>query len=134
MTHYYTDNWENVQNFQARPDDILIVAYPKAGKTWITYILDLLHFDQTSPECRKSLPILLRAPPLEAVIPPLQPGSSTIRKGTDLADNLSHLLDSLGLIFKSSLYQNHFGSKTAGLSTLPAMQRTTWCLFSTSSG
>ncbi|XP_067381834.1 cytosolic sulfotransferase 3-like isoform X2 [Channa argus] len=32
MTHYFTDNWENVQNFQARPDDILIATYTKAGK------------------------------------------------------------------------------------------------------
>uniref|UniRef100_A0A8D0D369 Sulfotransferase n=1 Tax=Sander lucioperca TaxID=283035 RepID=A0A8D0D369_SANLU len=32
MTHYYTDNWEKVQNFQARPDDIVINSYPKAGQ------------------------------------------------------------------------------------------------------
>lgn len=31
MTHYFTDNWENVQNFKALPDDILIATYPKAG-------------------------------------------------------------------------------------------------------
>lgn len=31
MTNYFTDNWDNVQNFQARPDDILIATYPKAG-------------------------------------------------------------------------------------------------------
>lgn len=35
MTHYFTDSWEDVQNFQARPDDILIATYPKAGqRTW----------------------------------------------------------------------------------------------------
>ncbi|KAM8830036.1 sulfotransferase family 1, cytosolic sulfotransferase 4 isoform 2-T2 [Synchiropus picturatus] len=31
MTHYFTDNWDKVQSFQARPDDILLATYPKAG-------------------------------------------------------------------------------------------------------
>lgn len=31
MTRYFTDNWDNVQNFQARPDDILVATFPKAG-------------------------------------------------------------------------------------------------------
>lgn len=33
MTHFFTDNWEKVKHFQARPDDILIATYPKAGET-----------------------------------------------------------------------------------------------------
>ncbi len=31
MTKHFTDNWDAIQNFKARPDDILIVTYPKAG-------------------------------------------------------------------------------------------------------
>lgn len=31
MTKYFTSNWDDVQNFKARPDDILIATYPKAG-------------------------------------------------------------------------------------------------------
>lgn len=31
MTEIFTSNWDNIQKFQARPDDILIATYPKAG-------------------------------------------------------------------------------------------------------
>ncbi|XP_033483825.2 cytosolic sulfotransferase 3-like isoform X1 [Epinephelus lanceolatus] len=79
MTHYFTDNWENIQNFQARPDDILIATYPKAGTTWVSYILDLLYFGQT--ERQRTVPIFERVPFLEVIFPPLG-------AGTDLADNL----------------------------------------------
>ncbi|XP_040009266.1 cytosolic sulfotransferase 3-like [Xiphias gladius] len=89
MTHYFTDNWENIQNFQARPDDILIATYPKAGTTWVSYILDLLYFDQTSPDRQTSIPIYSRVPLLEAAVPSLKSGPSPrrIHKGTDLVDN-----------------------------------------------
>lgn len=51
MTRYFTDNWDNVQNFQARPDDILIATFPKAGgfhfKSGAT-VVDNLPTSQTS--------------------------------------------------------------------------------------
>ncbi|XP_073325909.1 cytosolic sulfotransferase 2-like [Pagrus major] len=81
MTKYFTDNWDNVQNFKARPDDILIATYPKAGTTWVSYILDLLYFGQTYPERQTSTPLQERVPFLE-IYHPLQPS------GTDLADKL----------------------------------------------
>ncbi|MCI4381093.1 hypothetical protein PGIGA_G00247700 [Pangasianodon gigas] len=81
MVHYFTDDWENVQNFQARPDDILIATYPKAGTTWVSYILDLLYFGNTAPERQTSIPIYLRVPFLEAVIP-------KIPTGVELVSNL----------------------------------------------
>ncbi|TDH07906.1 hypothetical protein EPR50_G00111340 [Perca flavescens] len=85
MTHYFTDNWEKVQNFQARPDYILIDSYTKAGSTWVSYILDLLCYDQTS------IPLYERVPNLEIAIHSLQLGlgSSQVIKGTEMADNLS---------------------------------------------
>ncbi|XP_055366472.1 cytosolic sulfotransferase 3-like isoform X1 [Betta splendens] len=105
MTHYFTDNWEAVQNFQARPDDILIATYPKAGEsrnetvvtrlkrwdhqapsssgtTWVSCILDLLYFGQTSPERQTSIPIHERVPFLEIFAP------SVALVGTDQAEKL----------------------------------------------
>ncbi|XP_052418921.1 cytosolic sulfotransferase 3 [Carassius gibelio] len=81
MIHYFTDNWEKVKNFQARPDDILIATYPKAGTTWVSYILDLLYFDNDSPERQTSQPIYMRVPFLESCF-------KVIPSGTELADNL----------------------------------------------
>ncbi|KAG8002581.1 Cytosolic sulfotransferase 2 [Nibea albiflora] len=81
MSRYFTDNWENIQNFQARPDDILIATYPKAGTTWVSYILDLLYFGQISPERQTSIPIYQRVPFLELNI-------SFEETGVNLADRL----------------------------------------------
>uniref|UniRef100_A0A8B9RIL3 Sulfotransferase n=1 Tax=Astyanax mexicanus TaxID=7994 RepID=A0A8B9RIL3_ASTMX len=69
MTHYFTDNWENVQNFKARPDDIVVATYPKAGTTWLCYILDLLYFCQTHPDRETTVPIYERVPFLEMTMP-----------------------------------------------------------------
>ncbi|XP_056279847.1 cytosolic sulfotransferase 1-like isoform X1 [Pseudoliparis swirei] len=110
MTHYFTDNWENIQNFQARPDDILIATYPKAGTTWVSYILDLLYFGET--ERQKDVPIYHRVPFLEIFFPSVLSGiylTAAVKKlsnrcsasklcslhlylftqGTDMVDNLA---------------------------------------------
>ncbi|MCJ8735205.1 hypothetical protein PDJAM_G00244380 [Pangasius djambal] len=82
MVHYFTDNWENVQNFKARPDDILIATYPKAGTTWVSYILELLYLGNAEPERQTSMPIYIRVPFLETLFPGMP-------SGVELADNLS---------------------------------------------
>ncbi|XP_068199552.1 cytosolic sulfotransferase 1-like isoform X3 [Antennarius striatus] len=82
MTQYVTSTWERVQTFKARPDDILIVTYPKAGTTWVSYILDLLYFGQTSPERLTSIPIYDRVPFLEFSHLPMH-------SGVEQAENLS---------------------------------------------
>uniref|UniRef100_A0A3B4G1S4 Sulfotransferase n=1 Tax=Pundamilia nyererei TaxID=303518 RepID=A0A3B4G1S4_9CICH len=38
MINQFTKNWDNIQNFKARPDDILIATYTKAGKVNLTLV------------------------------------------------------------------------------------------------
>lgn len=69
FSKYFTENWDDVQNFIARPDDILIATYPKAGTTWVSFIIDLLYFDQTCPDRNKSVPLTQRVPFLDIAVP-----------------------------------------------------------------
>eukprot|EP00066_Takifugu_rubripes_P030080 XP_011619346.1 PREDICTED: LOW QUALITY PROTEIN: cytosolic sulfotransferase 3-like [Takifugu rubripes] len=81
MIHYLpTSNWEKVESFQARPDDILVATYPKAGTTWVSYILDLLYFGQTSPERQTTIPIYERVPFLEIAFPSMGSGIELLEK------------------------------------------------------
>ncbi|XP_073325910.1 cytosolic sulfotransferase 3-like [Pagrus major] len=92
MTHNFTDNWENLQNFQARPDDILIASYPRAGNTWLSCILDLLYFDETSPKRQTFIPIFNRVPMLEVTFPLKDKGpgeTPSAFRGTDMVESLS---------------------------------------------
>uniref|UniRef100_A0A8C7YHN3 Sulfotransferase n=1 Tax=Oryzias sinensis TaxID=183150 RepID=A0A8C7YHN3_9TELE len=82
MIPCFTDNWENYQNFQARPDDILIATYPKAGTTWVSYILDLLYFRESLEDRQTTIPIYERVPFLEICVPGLF-------SGKDQVDNLT---------------------------------------------
>ncbi|KAL4645946.1 cytosolic sulfotransferase 3-like isoform X1 [Arapaima gigas] len=82
MVNFFADNWENVQNFKARPDDILIATYPKAGTTWVSQILDLIYFAKTDPERLVSVPIYQRVPFLECKFPGLTPGAEMADKMT----------------------------------------------------
>ncbi|XP_041941908.1 cytosolic sulfotransferase 3-like isoform X1 [Alosa sapidissima] len=88
MINYFTDNWEKVQDFRARPDDILIATYPKAGTTWVSCILDLLYFGKDMPERQTTLPIYERVPFLEIAVPQIDKACS-LPIGTELADQLS---------------------------------------------
>ncbi|XP_013856590.1 cytosolic sulfotransferase 1, partial [Austrofundulus limnaeus] len=69
MTRYFTDNWENVQKLEARSDDIVLASYPKAGNTWVSYILDLLYCTQSSPEQQDTVPLYEKVPFLELYCP-----------------------------------------------------------------
>uniref|UniRef100_A0A3Q0QQB6 Sulfotransferase n=1 Tax=Amphilophus citrinellus TaxID=61819 RepID=A0A3Q0QQB6_AMPCI len=81
MTKQFTKNWDNIQNFKARPDDIVIATYPKAGTTWVSYILDLLYFGHLGQDRQTAIPLHDRVPFLEICKP-------FVPIGTELADTL----------------------------------------------
>ncbi|MGH0133739.1 UNVERIFIED_CONTAM: hypothetical protein FKN15_005254 [Acipenser sinensis] len=73
-------NWELVENFRARPDDLLIATYPKAGTTWTQEIVDLILNDGDAEKCRRA-PTHKRMPFLEMFSgPPLESGVSYLDK------------------------------------------------------
>uniref|UniRef100_A0A8C2BPG8 Sulfotransferase n=1 Tax=Cyprinus carpio TaxID=7962 RepID=A0A8C2BPG8_CYPCA len=93
MTHFFTENWEKVRNFQSRPDDILIATYPKAGTTWVSYILDLLYFGNKDPECQTSKPIYMRIPFLESCFQEFSTGKRlTVQLGSTLPLKIERIL------------------------------------------
>ncbi|XP_023408405.1 sulfotransferase 1C4-like [Loxodonta africana] len=55
---------DRIWNFQAKPDDLIIASYPKAGTTWTQEIVDLIQNDGDVEKSRWA-PIHLRQPFLE---------------------------------------------------------------------
>ncbi|KAM4018350.1 sulfotransferase 1 family member D1-like isoform 1-T1 [Anomaloglossus baeobatrachus] len=67
------ENWESVEQFQARSDDLLIATYPKAGTTWASEIVDMIYSDGDLEKCRRDA-IYNRVPYLEFKIPGMPSG------------------------------------------------------------
>nr|XP_015195439.1 PREDICTED: sulfotransferase 1 family member D1-like [Lepisosteus oculatus] len=63
-----TERWAEVQDFPARPDDILIATYPKAGTTWVVEMVDAVLSQGDLTHCFRA-PSHNRAPFLELNAP-----------------------------------------------------------------
>ncbi|XP_067834993.1 sulfotransferase 1B1-like isoform X1 [Heptranchias perlo] len=50
----FLQNWEAVEKFQAKPTDLLIATYPKAGTTWMQEIVDFILHDGDPVRCRRA--------------------------------------------------------------------------------
>ncbi|KAL8176883.1 UNVERIFIED_CONTAM: hypothetical protein K2H54_039766 [Gekko kuhli] len=66
------DKWNDIWSFQARPDDLIICTYPKAGTTWIQEIVTMIQHRGDSEKCDQ-VPIERRMPFIELIRPKLFP-------------------------------------------------------------
>ncbi|XP_015976272.2 sulfotransferase 1C1 [Rousettus aegyptiacus] len=81
MTKLISDTWDKIWNFQAKPDDLLIVTYAKAGTTWTQEIVDMIQNDGDIQKCQRAN-TYDRQPFLEWILPP------PLTSGLDLANKM----------------------------------------------
>jgi len=65
---YPKDNLERVKTFQFRPDDVLLVGYPKSGRIWLEEAVWLLQNDTDFDEANK-INTRVRVMPVELKVP-----------------------------------------------------------------
>ncbi|XP_034279295.1 sulfotransferase 1C1-like [Pantherophis guttatus] len=68
MPSEMVENWNLIRGFQARPDDLLLCTYPKAGTTWIQEIVDMVQHRGDAQKCARA-PIYERSPYIELFLP-----------------------------------------------------------------
>ncbi|XP_078500024.1 sulfotransferase 1 family member D1-like [Lissotriton helveticus] len=68
MVKFVADNWPEIEATQARPDDLIIATYGKAGTTWISEIVDMIYNNGDTEKCKRH-PIHVRFAHIESTFP-----------------------------------------------------------------
>ncbi|KAJ6654425.1 hypothetical protein lerEdw1_007018, partial [Lerista edwardsae] len=78
LIKYFAEMMDQVEGFEAHPDDLLISTYPKSGTTWISEVIDLIYKEGDAQKCKKD-PIYMRVPFLEFAAPGVPPGIELLK-------------------------------------------------------
>ncbi|XP_069480828.1 sulfotransferase 1B1-like isoform X2 [Ambystoma mexicanum] len=80
LASLFVENWKRVEQFQVRPDDLLIASFPKSGTTWMCEIMDLILNNGDVKKCQRDA-VYNRVVMLEfAGVTTIQPGTEVLSR------------------------------------------------------